>query len=97
MADLLQSGLLLMVVGMGTVFVLLGALVVAVRGVSLLSVRLGAVAAPSAGTPAPRSRAAHEGVSAEIVGVISAAVALHRRKKSGAALSKEAREPSARR
>lgn len=97
MAELLESGLLLMAVGMGTVFVLLGVLVWVVHLMSRLSLWLGGPAAEAAGAPALRTAAPQSSASPEIVGAIGAALAMHRRKKGGrAALSKGVDEPGAR-
>ena len=63
---LLDQGVTLMLVGMGTVFVFLTLLVVAMTGIASIIKRL--------------SPATAEGVSDEEVAAITAAVATHRRK-----------------
>ena len=75
MAESLETGLILMAAGMGTVYLLLAALVFIIHGVSKLSRRLDravpAVSAPpQATTPA---------ADTELVTVIGAAVAAYRR------------------
>ena len=67
-APLLEQGFTLMLVGMGTVFVFLTLLVMAMTGMASIINSL---------TPA-----AEEGVSDEEVAAISAAIAIHRRKHS---------------
>ena len=67
-ASLLEQGFTLMLVGMGTVFVFLTLLVMAMTGMASIIKSL---------TPA-----AEEGVSDEKVAAISAAIAIHRRKHS---------------
>jgi oxaloacetate decarboxylase gamma subunit len=67
-APLLEQGFTLMLVGMGTVFVFLTLLVMAMTGMASIIKSL---------TPA-----AEEGVSDEEVAAISAAIAIHRRKHS---------------
>ena len=67
-APLLEQGFTLMLVGMGTVFVFLTLLVMALTGMASIIKSL---------TPA-----AEEGVSDEEVAAISAAIAIHRRKHS---------------
>lgn len=67
-AHLLEQGFTLMLVGMGTVFVFLTLLVMAMTGMASIIKSL---------TPA-----AEEGVSDEEVAAISAAIAIHRRKHS---------------
>jgi len=67
-ASLLEQGFTLMLVGMGTVFVFLTLLVMAMTGMASIIKSL---------TPA-----AEEGVSDEEVAAISAAIAIHRRKHS---------------
>ena len=79
MVEQLQTGAILMLVGMGVVYALLAALVGVVLAVSRLSRMLDTAAAPSPGTP----RAAVAPVEDELVGVISAALRMHRRRKPG--------------
>ena len=67
-ASLLDQGVTLMLVGMGTVFVFLTLLVMAMTGMASIIKSL---------TPP-----AEEGVSDEEVAAISAAIAIHRRKHS---------------
>jgi oxaloacetate decarboxylase (Na+ extruding) subunit gamma len=79
MTEELETGLVLMMVGMGTVFVLLATLVLVVRAVSAVSRRFGGLptatpAAASGGLPAPPAP------DAEIATVIGAAVSAYRRK-----------------
>ena len=73
MAESLETGLILMAAGMGTVFLLLAALVFIIQGVSKLSRRLDravpVTAPPQAAKPA----------DTELVTVIGAAVAAYRR------------------
>jgi sodium pump decarboxylase gamma subunit len=86
MNELLQTGLNLTAIGMGVVFVLLTLLVGIIRGMSALSRTLEA-AFPAA--PAPASASASPPPAAtpgspgqqELVGVISAAIAAHRRRR----------------
>jgi oxaloacetate decarboxylase gamma subunit len=75
MAELLETGLVLMAAGMGTVFVLLAALVFMVHGVSRLS-RWLAPPVPVAAAPPPATTPKNE---AELVTVIGAAVAAYQR------------------
>ena len=67
-ASLLDQGVTLMLVGMGTVFVFLTVLVMAMTGMASIIKSL---------TPP-----AEEGVSDEEVAAITAAIAIHRRKHS---------------
>ena len=80
MPQLLQAGLNVTAIGMGVVFVLLTALVFIVRGMSALSRAiegvLPAMPEPSAdesGSPQPQ----------EIVSVITAAIAAHKKRTTG--------------
>jgi oxaloacetate decarboxylase gamma subunit len=66
--DLLEQGLELMVAGMGTVFVFLTCLVFATTGMSALVARF------------QPEETAFEGVTADEVAAISAAIAEHRRR-----------------
>jgi sodium pump decarboxylase gamma subunit len=75
MAELLEAGLVLMLVGMGVVFALLAVLVAVVHAVSKLARRLQpepAVAAPAPGAAAP--------LEDEVIGVVSAAIQMYRRR-----------------
>jgi oxaloacetate decarboxylase gamma subunit len=77
MTDLLETGVVLMATGMGTVFLLLTALVFIIQGISKLSLWL-APAMPAA----PAQQAPPSGKPAadtELVTVIGAAVAAYRR------------------
>jgi oxaloacetate decarboxylase gamma subunit len=82
MSQLLQAGLNVTAIGMGVVFVLLTALVFIIRGMSALchaiESRMPAAPqpAPRAATPAPTATSSQ---TQEIVSVISAAVAAHRK------------------
>jgi sodium pump decarboxylase gamma subunit len=76
MAESLNTGLMLMVAGMGTVYLLLAVLVLAVHGVSRFSRRFER-AAPV--PPAPSQPTGTPAADAELVTVIGAAVAAHRR------------------
>ena len=82
MSQLLQAGLNVTAIGMGVVFVLLTALVFIIRGMSALSHaiegKLPAAPQPAtrATTPTADTGSNH---SQEIVSVISAAVAAHRK------------------
>ena len=75
MAESLETGLILMAAGMGTVYLLLAALVFIIHGVSKLSRRLDP-GTPAAPQPQPPTKTAAE---PELVTVISAAVAAYRR------------------
>ncbi len=66
-SSLLDQGVTLMLVGMGTVFVFLTLLVIGMSMMSAIAMRL---------TPAPESDAA--GVSDEEVAAMTAAIAIHR-------------------
>lgn len=72
-ADLFGQGLELMLVGMGTVFVFLSALVLATTAMSRLVLHF------EGEPPAPGGGAGAE--EAEEVAAISAAIALHRRRR----------------
>jgi sodium pump decarboxylase gamma subunit len=78
MEQLLQAGLNVTAIGMGVVFVLLTLLVGIIRGMSALSRRLEA-AFPTATVSARPATPANP--NQELVGIISAAVAAHRRKR----------------
>jgi oxaloacetate decarboxylase gamma subunit len=80
MAESLETGLVLMVAGMGTVFALLALLVWLVQGVSKLSHWL----APPVAAAAPASTAPSQSVAAdgELVSVIAAAVKAHRDRRA---------------
>ena len=69
--DLLNQGLTLMLVGMGTVFVFLTVLVIAMTLMSSILVRFHVIEAPARATA---------GVTDEEVAAITAAIAAHRRK-----------------
>jgi sodium pump decarboxylase gamma subunit len=79
MSPLLEAGLNVTAIGLGVVFVLLTALVFIIRGMSALALAIaGPVDAPqqaAAGSGAPT-----ETEDREIVGVISAAVTMHRQR-----------------
>ena len=77
MAELLETGLVLMAAGMGTVFVLLAALVLMVHGVSRLS-RWLAPPTPIAAAPPPPAATAPQD-EAELITVIGTAVAAYER------------------
>ena len=81
MSPLLQDGFELTLIGMGVVFVLLTLLVGIIRGMSALSqwIEQTMPAPAAAAAPAPR-RVGHP-AEHELVGVISAAIAAHRRKR----------------
>lgn len=79
MTELLQEGVVLMIVGMGVVFVLLTLLVFVVQAVSKLSNALAPVAAPSA---LPLSSGRTGAIDEEIVSAIGAAVRQHRRRRN---------------
>jgi sodium pump decarboxylase gamma subunit len=84
MNELLQAGLNLTAIGMGVVFVLLTLLVGIIRGMSALSRTLeAAFPTASASTPAspPPTAAIRSPGQQELVGVISAAIAAHRRRR----------------
>lgn len=69
--DLLNQGLTLMLVGMGTVFVFLTVLVIAMTLMSTILVRLHVIEVPAETTA---------GVTSEEVAAITAAIAAHRKK-----------------
>jgi len=77
MEQLLQAGLNVTAIGMGVVFVLLTLLVGIIRGMSALS-RMLEAAFPAAAAPA--GRAAPATANQELVGVITAAIAAHRKR-----------------
>lgn len=78
MSPLLQAGLNVTGIGMGVVFVLLAVLVGIIRAMSALCFRLaGEPPEPSAGNTPPTGQAA----DAELTGVISAAIAAHRKRR----------------
>jgi sodium pump decarboxylase gamma subunit len=84
MKELLEAGLNLTAIGMGVVFVLLTLLVGIIRGMSALSRTLEAafpVASASASAPVPAAAASGSTGQQELVGVISAAIAAHRRRR----------------
>jgi oxaloacetate decarboxylase gamma subunit len=77
MNELLETGVVLMAAGMGTVFVLLAVLVVIVQGVSKLSSWID----PRGGAPVPAGAppVTKPAADAELATVIGAAVAAYRR------------------
>jgi oxaloacetate decarboxylase gamma subunit len=77
MPESLETGLILMVAGMGTVYVLLAVLVWLVGLVSKLSRWLAppATVAPAVAAPSGAAQTSNDG---ELVGVISAAIRAHR-------------------
>ncbi len=75
MAESLETGLVLMLAGMGTVFVLLAMLVWIVQGVSKLSRWL---EPPAAAVPAAAAPTTTSAVDRELLSVIGAAVKAHR-------------------
>jgi len=77
MSPLLQAGLNLTAIGMGVVFVLLGLLVGIIRGMSALSRRIEALF-PQPQTSSPGG-APSPAAEQQIVSVISAAIAAHRK------------------
>jgi oxaloacetate decarboxylase (Na+ extruding) subunit gamma len=79
MTEQLETGLVLMMVGMGTVFVLLVTLVFVVRGVSTVSRRFGP---PPAAVTAAGAMPGPAAAEAEIATVIGAAVSAHRRNRT---------------
>jgi len=82
MSPLLQAGLNVTAIGMGVVFVLLTLMVFIIRAMSALALKIaGPPAAPqtTAGA-APTSQTPQE---QELVGVISAAVSMHRKRHQG--------------
>ena len=74
MADSLETGLILMAAGMGTVYVLLAMLVSIVGLVSRLSRWL----EPALAAPTPMATPTAAAADAELIGVIGAAVKAHR-------------------
>ena len=76
MAELLETGLVLMFAGIGTVYLLLAALVLMVHGVSRLS-RWLAPATPVAAVPPPAAMAPQD--ETELITVIGTAVAAYKR------------------
>jgi sodium pump decarboxylase gamma subunit len=79
MEQLLQAGLNVTAIGMGVVFVLLTLLVGIIRGMSALCRRLEAAFPAAAVAARPTAPAA--GPNHELVGIIGAAIAAHRRKR----------------
>ena len=79
MAESLETGLVLMLAGMGTVFALLAMLVWIVRGVSKLSRWLEPQAAAMPAAHAPTTTAA---VDRELLSVIGAAIKAHRDRRT---------------
>jgi sodium pump decarboxylase gamma subunit len=82
MNQLLQAGLNVTAIGMGVVFVLLTLLVGVIRGMSALS-RILETAFPAASTVSATSSTVLPGTQSQqqLVGVISAAIAAHRRRR----------------
>lgn len=82
MSQLLQAGINVTAIGMGVVFVLLTALVFIIRGMSALSRAIeGALpAAPDPAASEPRSGSAGAAPQQEVVSVITAAIAAHRKR-----------------
>ena len=82
MSQLLQAGLNVTAIGMGVVFVLLTALVFIIRGMSALSRAIeGALPAkPEPAASEPLAAKAGGTPQQEIVSVISAAIAAHRKR-----------------
>ena len=78
MTALLEEGLVLMVIGMGVVFVLLTLLVFVVQAVSKLSHTLAPAAPTAAAAPPGQPVTADE----EVVSVISAAIRMSRRRRN---------------
>jgi sodium pump decarboxylase gamma subunit len=79
MAESLETGLILMLTGMGTVLVLLALLVWLVKGVSQFSRWLDPAAAAPHAAPLPAPKPAADG---ELVSVIGAAIKAHRDRRS---------------
>jgi oxaloacetate decarboxylase gamma subunit len=79
MAESLETGLVLMLAGMGTVYVLLAVLVWLVQGVSKLSRWLDPPAAAVLAAPAPMTTTA---VDRELLSVIGAAIKAHRDRRT---------------
>lgn len=82
MDQLLQAGLNVTAIGMGVVFVLLTLLVGIIRGMSALS-RILETAFPAASSVSAAGNASGPGTPSQqqLVGVISAAIAAHRRRR----------------
>ena len=82
MSQLLQAGLNVTAIGMGVVFVLLTALVFIIRGMSALSRAIeGAFpAAPEPAASKPLSDSTGATPQQEVVSVITAAIAAHRKR-----------------
>ena len=80
MAESLETGLVLMLAGMGTVFVLLAMLVWLVQGVSKLSRWLEPPAAAMPAAHAPTTTTA--AVDRELLSVIGAAIKAHRDRRT---------------
>lgn len=78
MAESLETGFVLMLAGMGTVFVLLATLVWIVQGVSKLSRWL----EPPAALPAAPAATTTSAVDRELLSVIGAAVKAHRDRRT---------------
>jgi sodium pump decarboxylase gamma subunit len=82
MAELVEAGLIVMLIGMTVVYVMLTVLIFTIRTMSHLSRVIDAVAAAtppaSAAQPAPALRRADDD---ELAGVIGAAIAAHRRSR----------------
>lgn len=79
MSPLLEAGLNVTAIGLGVVFVLLTALVFIIRGMSALALAI-AGPAEATGNGASGSGTASSAEDQEIVGVISAAVSMHRQR-----------------
>ncbi len=77
MTELLEEGVVLMAIGMGTVFLLLTLLVFVVRAMSRISRAL----APATGLAAPDTPSPRSDTDEEIVSVVSAAIRMHRRRR----------------
>jgi oxaloacetate decarboxylase gamma subunit len=77
MTDLLETGVVLMATGMGTVFALLALLVLVIHGVSKTSLWLAPAGPPSSAPHAPPT--GKPAADIELVTVIGAAVAAYRR------------------
>lgn len=75
--DMLMSGLELMVLGMGMVFVFLAMLIVIMQGMSLLAARLNPEA-PATPQPAPRPVSGGGASDPRLIAAISAAVSRYR-------------------
>ena len=82
MSPLLQAGLNVTAIGMGVVFVLLTLMVFIIRGMSALALRIaGPAATPAAPSQSPGSAQTQQ--EQELVSVVSAAVAMHRKRHQG--------------